>query len=124
MIPRLKYLFLGSLVFWAAICYPAYRLGGESAAVYSTIASLLCLAPTAAIFLWADWAFQQSSEQQIWMLLGGAGVRMAFVLGVGLALYALVPFFGQTSFWIWLLVFYLFTLALEIVLLVEKTKEK
>jgi hypothetical protein len=42
---------------------------------------------------------------------------MVFVLGGGLLLYSLVPYFQQTGFWIWLLVFYLFTLTVEVGLL-------
>jgi hypothetical protein len=69
--------------------------------------------------LWAGWAFRQSPEQQLLMLLGGTGVRLGVVLGAGLVLTTFVPFFGQPSFWLWLLVFYLITLALEVVLVVK-----
>jgi len=50
-------------------------------------------------------------------------LRMAFVLGGGLALSALLPLFQEAVFWGWLLVFYLFTLALEVVLL-QKTRQE
>jgi hypothetical protein len=44
---------------------------------------------------------------------------MVIVLAVGLLLYSTVPVFERMSFWIVILVFYLFTLALEIALLVS-----
>jgi hypothetical protein len=59
----------------------------------------------------------RSADQQLLLVLGGTGVRLLFVLGFGLGIYGTIPYFQQPSFWIWLLVFYLFTLALETVLL-------
>jgi hypothetical protein len=115
---RLGLLTAGSLALWLAVSYPARLLGGESAVVYSAVAVALCLAPTLATLAWAGWALDQSPEQQLLMLLGGTGVRMGVVLGAGLALYTFVPYFQESGFWVWLLVFYLFTLALEMALLV------
>lgn len=55
---------------------------------------------------------------QMIMIAGSTGVRMAFVLGGGLALFFLVPYFqGQVAFWVWVLVVYLFTLALDVALM-------
>jgi hypothetical protein len=48
---------------------------------------------------------------------------MGFVLLAGLAFYAGVDEFrDRPSFWAWVLVFYLFTLALEMVLLVTQPR--
>ena len=57
------------------------------------------------------------------LVFASTGLRMAFVLGGGLALSALLPLFQEAVFWGWLLVFYLFTLALEVVLL-QKTRQE
>lgn len=108
-----------TLLLWGAVAYPAWLLGGEPALVYTIVAVALCLTPTALTLLWAEWSSRQSPEQQMTMALGGTGVRMGFVLGVGLLLYTLVPYFRQQSFWLCLLLFYLFTLALEMVLVVR-----
>jgi hypothetical protein len=116
---RVVTLVIGTLALWAAAAYPGWLLGGEEALALSAVALTLCLVPTTATLLWAEWATRQSPEQQLTMVLGGTGVRMGLVLGVGLLLYTLVPFFGKQSFWVWLLVFYLFTLALEMVLVVR-----
>jgi hypothetical protein len=112
-------LIVASLAAWAVIAYPAQQQWGRPAVVYSAVAVALCLVPTALTMLWAGWAFRQSPEQQLLMVLGGAGVRMGVVLGVGLALTSLVPYFHEQSFWVWLLVFYLLTLTLEMVLVVR-----
>jgi len=109
----------GSLLAWAVLAYAARLWWGDTALVYSAVAVVLCLVPAAVTMLWAGWAFRQSPEQQLLMLLGGTGVRMGVVLGAGLVLTMFVPFFGQPSFWLWLLLFYLITLALEVVLVVK-----
>jgi len=116
---RVGILIACTLLLWAAAAYPAWLLGGEQALIFSLVAVALCLTPTVLTLLWADWSVRQSPEQQLTMVLGGTGVRMGFVLGVGLLLYTLMPYFQQQSFWLCLLVFYLFTLALEIVLVVR-----
>jgi hypothetical protein len=116
---RVATLIIGTLALWVAAAYPAWLLGGEEALAHSAVALILCIVPTTATLLWAEWTTRQSPEQQLTMVLGGTGIRLGLVMGVGLLLYTLVPFFGKQSFWIWLLIFYLFTLALEMVLVVR-----
>jgi hypothetical protein len=53
------------------------------------------------------------------VVLGGTGLRLFFVLGAGLVLTGAVPYFQLQSFWVWVLVFYLFTLALEMLLAIR-----
>jgi hypothetical protein len=114
---RLAWLITGTLGLWAVTAYPAQRFGGDGALLYSTVAFALCLVPAAGTLVWSEWASQRSTEQQLLTILGGTGLRIVVVLGVGLTLYTLVPFFGRSSFWIWVVLFYLFTLTFEIVLL-------
>ncbi len=121
---RLLQLIGGSMLFWLLVSIPArYLGGGDAAVVYSLSAVLICLIPTAATLYWGMRAVQGPPEQQLMVVMGGTGIRMLFVLLVGLALYKLVPYY-QTyqGFWIWLLVFYLFTLALEMILLLSGQK--
>jgi hypothetical protein len=115
----------GAILIWLLLLYPAYRLGGQAAMLFSTVAFLLCLAPTLLTMLWTRWAAAQSPEQQLVAVLGGMGVRMGLVLTVGLALYRWSSTFSHDRFLFWLLVFYLLTLALEITLLVaaERTAQ-
>lgn len=112
----------GCLAFWALLVYPAYLMWGRDALVHSATAAAICLVPTLATFLWASWAKHHSPGQQLFMVLGGVGIRMAFVLLASLAVTLALPEFRQPvdyAFWIWVLAFYLFTLALEVTLLVR-----
>ena len=117
MIRRLQFLVCGSLLFLALVSYPALRLWGATAIVYASVGMGLCLLPTIVTLAWSAWALKSSAEQQLLLVLGGTGLRMTFVLGAGLMLYGLVEYFHRESFWLWVLVAYLFTLALEIALM-------
>jgi hypothetical protein len=64
-------------------------------------------------FTLAWWQRQKSPSQQLVLVLGGTGVRLAFVLLAGVALYAAVPALQHDGFWLWLVIFYLLTLAME-----------
>ncbi len=111
---------------WLLAALPARHLGGgDDAVVQSGLAALLCLVPAVAVMVWADWAFRQTAEQQMYAVLGGSGVRMFFVLGAAFLLSEVAGWYrGQIGFWVWLGVFYLFTLALEIVLLLKMQPRK
>jgi hypothetical protein len=116
----------GVAAFWLLLALPARNLGGgDSAVAQSGLAALLCLAPAAAVMAWSQWAFRKGGEQQIYAVLGGGGVRMFFVLGAGFLLSEVVGWYrGQIGFWTWLGVFYFFTLALEIALLLKANPQK
>jgi hypothetical protein len=88
--------------------------------LFSATAGLLCLVPTAATILWCDWAFKGAPEQQVLAVMGGIGLRMVFVIGVGMVLFHAVPAFQYGRFWIWVIVFYLFTLTVEMSLLLTR----
>jgi hypothetical protein len=117
---RLAWFLAGALAFWAVATGVAILFWDDVAVALSAVAALLCLLPSVATLLWSAWGMEQSPEQQLTATLGGTGVRMFFVLGVGLLLTHTVPWVAvrQQSFWLWLLVFYLFYLMLEMVLLV------
>jgi hypothetical protein len=116
----------GVAALWLLLALPARHLGGgDDAVAQSGLAALLCLVPAAAVMVWADWAFRQSAEQQMYAVLGGSGVRMFFVLGAALLLTELAGWYrGQIGFWVWIGVFYLFTLVLEIALLLKMQPQK
>jgi hypothetical protein len=129
---RLVYLVGGSLLVWLLIAIPARNvgpeylkpgLGGDPAFVYSLTAVLICLLPTTITLYWGLRSLNGPADQQLTLVMGGTGIRMFFVLLVGLAFYKLVPYYeAYEGFWIWLLVFYLITLALEMVLLLGGQK--
>ncbi len=73
--------------------------------------------PTAALLYCADRNQQRSPLDRLLLLLVGSGLRMGSVLGMGMALHATTAYFQNFVFWIWLLVFYLYALALEVYLI-------
>ena len=117
MVQRLAFLIGGTLALWVALVYPASRLLGPEALIQSLSAMLLCLLPAVATMAFALRAFTRSSEEQLLAILGGTGLRMAVVLGFGLLGFVFVPELHANAFWIWLIVFYAATLALEMTLL-------
>ena len=116
---NLAILLAGGVTSWLLLAYPAQLLGGEAMVVLSAVACLLCLVPAAATLVWSQWALQSTPEQQLLAVLGGTGVRMVFVVGAGIAIFLLSEYFHRTGFLIWVVVFYLITLALEIGLLLK-----
>jgi hypothetical protein len=115
-------LFLGGcLAFWVVTAGLGFLLWEDRTLVlgYSATAAGLCLVPSLVTLVWALWGPGRSAEQRRLVVLGGTGIRMFFVLGVGLVLTGSVPYFQQRAFWLWVLAFYLFTLALEMVLVVR-----
>lgn len=125
MIRRLLVLLGGSAAFCLLVGLPARHLGGGDAAlVFIGTALGLCLLPAVVTLIWGERALRQSADQQLIMVLGGTGVRMAFVLLAGWALFQYVPYYRQQpGFLIWLAVCYLFTLALDMALLLAARPE-
>jgi hypothetical protein len=109
----------GTLAFWLVVVVPARLLWGDSAVLFSSVAAALCLIPTAATLPWTQRSFRGTPEQQLLAVMGGMGVRMAFVVAVGMVLFHGFSEFNYQRFWLWIIFFYLFTLALEMVLLVK-----
>ena len=120
---RIAVLLFGTAFFWgltAGLGYLALEEQRDVILGYSLTSLVLCLIPAIGTMLWVEWSAIQAPEQQLATVLGGTGVRMFFVLGVGWILSSNVAFYQQQSFWIWLLVYYLFILGLEMYLLVGR----
>jgi hypothetical protein len=111
----------GTSALWAVIVYPASLWEGESAWLLSAVAMVLCLAPAAASMVWIS--ATADPTQQIYAWLGGSGVRLFLVLSVALVLIQSMPETFDTAFIVWLLVFYLFTLALEVGLIIPRQEQ-
>jgi hypothetical protein len=116
----------GVAAFWLLLAIPARHLGGGDDAVWqSGLAALLCLVPATAVMLWAEWAFRRDAAQQTYVVLGGGALRLFVVLAAAVVLTQVAGLFaGQIAFLLWLGVFYLFTLALEIGLLLSVRANK
>ena len=116
MIRRLLLLIGGALAFWLLAGLPAHAFGGgDRALVFSGVAVLLCLPPMIASLVWAEVALKRDPQQQLLLVLGGTGLRIAFVMAGGLVLFFCVPYFqGQIAFWLWVMAAYPVTLALDV----------
>jgi len=119
VIRRLLVLVGGCAAFCLLVGLPARHLGGgDSAVVFLATGSALCLLPAVVTLVWGERALRRSADQMLVIVLGGTGVRMAFVLLAGWTLYQYVPYYQrQSGFLIWLAVCDLFTLALDLTLL-------
>jgi hypothetical protein len=107
---------------WLVLLAPAWWWYGELALLQSGVALALSLVPAVATLIWADRVWKNSPEMQLLAALGGSGVRMAIVLGVGAFLYFQYPETFSAAFLVWLLVFYMVFLALEMALLLRPGK--
>jgi len=113
----------GSLAFWLLAALPFRILAddrghGDAAMVYAGVAVLLCLVPACLTLLWAGKSLAKTPDQQVVAVLGSTGLRLFGVALAGFALYRSVPYFqAYPGFLNWLVVAYLFTLALEMALL-------
>ncbi len=117
MTRRLLVLIGLTLAFWVIVALPARWLSGDRAILYSGTAGLLCLVPAILTLVWAGLASSQP-QQQMTIVMTSSGIRLFFVLGLAFVLLTAVePFRASTAFGIWVLVFYLFTLAVETVLM-------
>jgi hypothetical protein len=118
---RLFLLAAGGVLFWAATALPVWLLGGgDLVLLHSGTAGLLCLLPALLTLAWAEWTSRKDPRQVPLVILGGTCVRLFGVLIAGFLLLQTVPLYReQDGFLIWLLVFYLFTLALEMTLLLK-----
>lgn len=123
MISRALLLVVASAVFWLLTALPARHLWGDLAAVHAGVAVLLCLVPAVLTLLWAGWASRNDPRQALLTALGASGVRMFVVLVAALLLYTQVPpFRNEPTFLGWVVAAYLFTLLVEIILLVRAVK--
>jgi hypothetical protein len=105
-----------TIAVWAAAFLPARLLGGERAVIYSLVALFICLIPSAITLAWACRTIKYRPSQAFVVIASGTGVRVTFVLGAGLILNQAVAYFEHTSFWLWILGFYMVTLGLETLL--------
>jgi hypothetical protein len=121
MIKPVVTLIVGAALFWALVAVPAhYLFGGELTYVYSGTALLMCLVPAALTLAWASYSAKADPQQLPIVALGATGVRLFGVLILAWLLIQNVPLFREEGgFLYWLIVCYLFTLALEMYVLLS-----
>jgi len=108
---------VGSLVIWAVLAIPATIWLDANAALMAGAALFLCLVPGVVTLYWVQTVGRRSPELLMLAVLGGTFVRLLTAMGGGLVLFLAFPAYFSIAFWIWLAVFYLFTLAVEIAML-------
>jgi hypothetical protein len=115
---RLLVLIVGSAALWLLLGLPARHLGGgDDALTYAGVAALLCTLPMAVSLFVTTRIAARNPQMLAIAVLGATGARMFLVLVGGLIAAAANPFYGQPAFWLWLVVFYMATLALDVGLL-------
>jgi hypothetical protein len=120
LIHRLLLLLGSCLALWLLLAGPVFWLLGAQHLLFTVVAASICLVPAVGTLLWCELALGKSPEQQLAAVMGGMGIRMLFVVGLGMVVYYSVPGFKSAGFWLWIIGFYLVTLAAEMVLVVRR----
>jgi hypothetical protein len=117
---NLALLVIGVLGLWALLFWPARAIWGEDAVLFSSAAAVICLVPAALTLVWCQKSLAGTPEQRLAAVMGGTMARMFVAVGAGVLLFFAVQAFHEPAFLIWVLVFYLATLALEVGLVVKE----
>jgi hypothetical protein len=112
-------LWAGAAVIWLVLAIPAWLIADVQGWVDSAFAAGLCLIPMTVTLWWCRGAMAGSADQQLTAILGGSGVRLVAVLCASIGLFLGVEALHRPAFLIWVVVFYLATLALEVALIVR-----
>jgi hypothetical protein len=125
MMRQLAILWIGCLGLWVLLGGSAWLLLGDIALLDASVACALCIVPMTATLVWCEWAFGaerriRAPEQQLLAMLGGTGVRMFVVLVGGIVLFHAVNELHRPAFLLWVVVFYLTTLTLEVALMIRR----
>ena len=120
---RLGLLVGGTILFWIALTYTGSLFLEDPVWLFSTTAMALCLVPAAATLIWFSRVAHDSPQRQLTAVLGGTGIRLAVVLGAGMGLTVGFPDVFPKAFLFWLLVYYLFTLFLEVKLVLPPKEQ-
>src|SRR5436309_3191645 len=78
------------------------------------------LALMTATMLWCHYAYRGAPEQLLLAVMGGTSVRLFVVLAGSIGLFFAVESQARPGFLVWVVVFYLLTLTLEVVLVVRQ----
>jgi hypothetical protein len=120
MIRLLGQLWTGTAVLWLLATPLAWAISPETGLLDVTVACLLCLAPMTATLLWCHYAFGSAPDQMLLAIMGGTSVRLIVVLAGSIGLFFTVESLARPEFLVWVVVFYLLTLSLEVVLVVRR----
>ncbi len=121
MTRTLAYFLAGAFAGWLVLADAGYALQGVYGLICAGVVGPLCIVPTTVSLIMALWSSHRSGSEQLMAIIGGMGVRMAVVLGLSLLIFMSIPQFRvdkkhELTFWGFVLVGYLATLAWETVL--------
>ena len=102
-------LVVASLVFALVLAGPAWLVAGDKGLVGLSVAAVLCTLPGCLVVEFKGLV----GDSQATLVLAAGGLRMFFVLLGALMAKFVVEGYGLKEFFVWLILFYLFTLALE-----------
>jgi len=117
---RIAQFVVGALLIGAVQLVPAALVGGTDWLVIGLAAFGLTALPALATMVGAGLTFRAAPDMLLLAGLGGSAVRLVIALGGGMALAALDRETFGPAFLLWLAIFYLLLLALEITLLVRE----
>ena len=103
---------------WALLAIPAWLTAGVDGLEGLSYAAVLCLVPGWAVFLLAS-SVSDRGVRTLVTVAGGMSLRFVFVLVGVLTIPMVRPRLGLREFVLWLVVFYLATLAVETVHLIR-----
>jgi hypothetical protein len=114
--------FVGAVVaLWAILAGPAYFLAQYDGIEGLTYAALLCLTPGLIVMAIAS-RVREAGQQAMVAILGGMLLRLVFVLVGVVTIQTSRPHLKLREFIIWLLVFYMATIAIETRMVVASVK--
>ena len=123
MTRRLLTFTAGCVAAWLVLLAPAGLVGGGPGAVGLSIAAALCGIPAVLSLAIAEWFAGSDPEKTVAAAVAGTVLRMGFVLGGAALLVKLFPALvagGDLLFWGWVILFYLITLAWEVVFVTRR----
>ena len=121
---KLVLLLVGTALFWLTATGVAHLIWGETVWLPSSVACVLCLIPAAGTLVWIASADAMAVEKQLMLVFGSTGIRLLVVLGCGMAIFLGFPDYFPLTFWVWLGVFYIVTLGLEVTLLTRQPTQE
>ena len=110
----------GVLSLWIILGVPAFFIAGETALLFTGTAAVICLVPGVGTMVWCHRKAGGTPEQRLAAVMGGTVIRIGAAIGMGMVLFIWQPLFHETAFLIWVIVFYLATLALEVTVLIRE----
>ncbi len=104
-------------LFWVLLIVPAWLVADLRGFVGLSVAAAMCLLPGVIALGCKSWL---AADSQSAFVLIASGLRLGIVLAGALAAKSLWPAFGFKEFFVWLVLFYLFVLAIETWLTVRR----